>query len=100
MVPGGSDDEVEVEAGPSSSGRGPVLSKGEMKEVLHAVDVKTISKKAAEEDAHFKVKVDRILSKMRDVKAVGETGNSELRVVLVAAMKQDKREVLSENPLS
>ena len=79
-----SEDEVEV---------GPALSKGEMKEVLHAMHIKTVSKKAVEEDAHFEAKVDRILSKIKDVEAVGETGNPELRVVLVAAMKQDEREV-------
>ena len=51
--------EDEPEPGPSNSRRGSLLTKEEMKEVLYAAHIKTMSKKATEEDAHFEAKVDR-----------------------------------------
>ena len=85
--------EDEPEPGPSNSGRGPSLTKEEMKEVLHVAHIKTVSKKAVEEDAHFGVRVDRILSKMKDVEGVRESSSPDLRAALATVMKQDEREV-------
>src|SRR5260370_34977287 len=74
-----------------SSGLVPVLNKEEMDDVLKVVHDKVVKKRASKEDARYEVKMDRMMSSLKEMDVDEEVG-PKLKLAFAKAMQKDEKE--------